>query len=194
MDGMGRWEPDAAGRLSQAALELYAERGYEQTTVLDIAERAGVTERTFFRHFADKREVLFDRSNALQEAVVAAIAAAPADLAPLDVVGEAMEQAGVFLDDRREYARTRAAAIVANPSLQERELLKMANLGAAAASALESRGVAAPTAALVAEVGVTVFKLGFERWVADAASPPLPECIRAALAALRALTAPTPAA
>src|SRR4051812_7375741 len=155
---MSRWEPDARGRLAQAAMELYAERGYEQTTVLDIAERAGVTERTFFRHFADKREVLFDRSNALQEAVVAAIAAAPADLAPLDIVGGAMERAGAFLDDRRAYARTRAAAIVANPSLQERELLKMATLGAAAASALESRGVPAPAAALAAELGITVFK------------------------------------
>jgi len=186
---VGRWEPGAAGRLAQAALELYAERGFEQTTVLDIAERAGVTERTFFRHFADKREVLFDRSNALQEAVVAAIAAAPAGRPPLEIVGAAMEQAGVFLDDRREYATMRAAAITTNPSLQERELLKMATLGSAVATALQARGVPSPAAAIAAEAGVAVFKLGFERWVTDPEAPDLPTCIREALAALRALTA-----
>ncbi|MFB2596435.1 TetR family transcriptional regulator [Herbiconiux sp. P17] len=191
---MGRWEPDAAGRLAQAALELYAERGFEQTTVLDIAERAGVTERTFFRHFADKREVLFDRSNALQEAVVAAIAAAPADLPPLEIVGSAMEQAGVFLDDRRDYAVKRSAAIAANPSLQERELLKMATLGAAVTAALQTRGVPAPSAAVAAEAGVAVFRLGFERWVTDPAAPPVATCIRDSLTALRALAAPPSAA
>lgn len=186
---MGRWEPDAAGRLAQAALALYVERGYEQTTVLDIAERAGVTERTFFRHFADKREVLFDRSNALQEAVVAAIAAAPDGLPPLEIVGEAMDRAGAFLDDRREYAQKRAAAIAANPSLQERELLKMATLGSAVAAALRARGVPSPSAAIAAEAGIAIFRLGFERWVSDATAPDLPACIRDALASLRALTA-----
>ncbi|WP_382309992.1 TetR/AcrR family transcriptional regulator [Herbiconiux sp. UC225_62] len=186
---MGRWEPGAAGRLAQAALELYAERGYEQTTVLDIAERAGVTERTFFRHFADKREVLFDRSNALQETVVAAVAAAPPDLPPLEVVGAAMERAGVFLEDRREFARKRAAAIAANPSLQERELFKMATLGSAVATALHARGVSSPAAAIAAEAGVAVFRLGFERWVSNDDAPDLPACIRDSLAALRALTA-----
>jgi AcrR family transcriptional regulator len=191
MDTVGRWEPDAAGRLAQAALELYAERGFEQTTVLDIAERAGVTERTFFRHFADKREVLFDRSNALQDAVVAAIAAAPPDLPPLEVVGAAMEQAGVFLDDRRDYAVQRSAAIAANPSLLERELLKMATLGTAVASALQERGVPPSAAALAAEAGITIFKLGFERWVSDPDAPALALCIRDSLVALRAVVTPS---
>ncbi|WP_092551861.1 TetR family transcriptional regulator [Herbiconiux ginsengi] len=190
---MGRWEPDAAGRLAQAALELYAERGFEQTTVLDIAERAGVTERTFFRHFADKREVLFDRSNTLQEGVVAAIAAAPADLPPLEVVGTAMEQAGVFLDDRRTYALQRSAAIAANPSLQERELLKMAHLAAAVTAALRARGVPAPAAGVAAQAGVAVFRLAFERWVFNPASVPFASCVRDTLAELRALAAPPPA-
>ena len=74
---MGRWEPNARGRLEQAAMELYLERGFDQTTVAEIAERAGLTERTFFRHFADKREVLFAGAGALQELLVSAVAGAP---------------------------------------------------------------------------------------------------------------------
>ncbi|WP_368499016.1 TetR/AcrR family transcriptional regulator [Herbiconiux sp. A18JL235] len=185
---MGRWEPDAGGRLARAALELFAERGFDDTTVLDIAQRAGVTERTYFRHFADKREVLFQGSTLLQDAVVAAITAAPADAAPIEVVGAGMQAAGEVLDDRRDYAQLRYAAIVAHPSLQERELLKMATLAAAVAAALRERGVPEPAAALLGETGVTVFKLGFERWIADPSAPGLPECIARALAELRSLT------
>ncbi|MFD9129671.1 TetR/AcrR family transcriptional regulator, partial [Kitasatospora sp. NPDC059571] len=84
---MGRWEPNARGRLAEAALGLYGERGYEQTTVAEIAERAGLTERTFFRHYADKREVLFDGSGVLQELFAAAVAGAPESAAPIDAVG-----------------------------------------------------------------------------------------------------------
>src|SRR3954447_2702260 len=113
---MGRWEPGARGRLARVALELYAERGFEQTTVEDIAERAGVTERTFFRHFVDKREVLFDGSLVLQQRLVDAIASAPAGLAPIDVVGHAFAEAAALLDGRREHARTRARVIAANPA------------------------------------------------------------------------------
>jgi AcrR family transcriptional regulator len=182
---MGRWEPDAKGRLMVAALELYTERGYEQTTVADIAQRAGVTERTFFRHFADKREVLFDGAGTLQETVVTAIADASA-LPVAQVVGAAMERAAAMMQERRDFARQRAAAIAANPSLQERELLKLAALGAAAAAALRDRGVPEPTATLAAEVGVTVFKVAFEQWIGD--QPDFPACIRATLEGLKALT------
>ncbi|MFC4047225.1 TetR/AcrR family transcriptional regulator [Dactylosporangium siamense] len=181
---MGRWEPDAKGRLMVAALELYTERGYEQTTVADIAQRAGVTERTFFRHFADKREVLFDGAGTLQETVVTAIATSAAQTA-IEMVGTAMERAAEMMQERRDFARQRAAAIAANPSLQERELLKLAVLGAAAASALRDRGVPEPAATLAAEVGVTVFKVAFERWIDD--QPDFPACIRATLEGLRAL-------
>ncbi len=186
---VGRWEPDAAGRLATAALELYAERGFDDTTVLDIAQRAGVTERTFFRHFADKREVLFQGSAQLQDAVVAAIASAPSGAPLIEVVGAGMRAAGEVLDDRRDYARLRYAAIVAHSSLQERELLKMSTLAGAVAGALRDRGVAEAAAALLGETGVAVFKLGFERWIADPSAPDLPDCIAQALTDLRTLTA-----
>ena len=91
---MGRWEPNARGRLEQAALELYGERGFEQTTVAEIAKRAGLTERTFFRHFADKREVLFWGAGALQELLVSTVADAPDSAAPIDAVAAALEAAG----------------------------------------------------------------------------------------------------
>src|SRR5262252_4794303 len=111
---MGRWEPNARGRLEQAAMELYVERGFEATTVAEIAQRAGLTERTFFRHFADKREVLFAGSEALEEALVGAVAAAPASVAPLDAVAAGLEAVGDVLPSSRESARQRQAVIAAN--------------------------------------------------------------------------------
>lgn len=185
---MARWEPGAHGRLTQAALELYAERGFEQTTALEVAERAGVTERTFFRYFADKREVLFDGSNALQDAVVTVIDAAPAAMKPIDVVGIAMEAAAPVLEDRRDFARQRAAVIAANPSLHERELLKLATLAGAVADALRRRGLADPTATLAAETGVTVFKIAFEQWILGESNGDFRQCIREAISQLRELT------
>ena len=185
---MGRWEPGARGRLARAALELYADGGFEQTTVADIAARAGVTERTFFRHFTDKREVLFDGAGALQQAVVDAIGAAPASVGPIDAVAGAFMAAAPLLEANRDFARRRADAIATNPSLQERELLKMVTLGAAAAAALRARGVAEPAAGLAAETGVTVFHLGFARWIADP-SGDLAGCIGDTLAAFKTLTA-----
>ena len=186
---MGRWEPDARGRLARVALELYAERGFEQTTVEDIAERAGVTERTFFRHFADKREVLFDGSAALQHGLVDAIASAPAGLAPIEVVARAFADVGALLEERRAFARRRSAVIAANPALQERELLKMASLGAAATAALRDRGVPPSDAALAAQAGVAVFSLAFELWIGGAPSDTLAATIENTFADLRAVTA-----
>ena len=162
---MGRWEPNARGRLEQAALELYVERGFEQTTVAEIAERAGLTERTFFRHFADKREVLFAGAGALQELLASAVAGAPDSAAPIDAVAAALEAAGALLQERREYARQRQAVIAANPELQERELIKLASLASALADALRRRGVTDPAASLTAEAGIAVFKIAFERWI-----------------------------
>src|SRR3954468_17838334 len=118
---MARWEPDSRGRLRTAALELYGQRGFEHTTVADIARRAGLTERTFFRHFADKREVLFAGSEALQEALVEAVAAAPASAGPVDAAAAGLEAAGALLPDAVR-ARQRQRIITANPELQEREL------------------------------------------------------------------------
>ncbi len=187
---MSRWPPDAHGRLIRAALDLYTERGYEQTTVVDIAQRAGVTERTFFRYFADKREVLFDGSHALEELLVATLRGLPTSTAPIDAVAAALEKAAILLDDRRDFARQRAAAISANPSLQERELLKLASLGAAATTALRRRGVPYAAASLAAEAGITVFKVAFERWIENDSSTDVAHCIRETFQELKALTAP----
>ncbi|MEC5148369.1 AcrR family transcriptional regulator [Cryobacterium psychrotolerans] len=184
---MGRWLPDAHGRLARAALELYSERGFEQTTALEIAERAGVTERTFFRYFADKREVLFQGSQELQRIILETIAETPEDVRPVDVVISAMNKVGGLVFDRAHSIR-RAAIIAANPALLERELLKFSTLSAAVAGALRERGVTEPSATLAAETGVTVFKIGFERWIAGTPSEDWAECIRDTVRQLRDVT------
>ena len=186
---MGRWEPNARGRLEQAALELYVERGFEQTTVAEIAQRAGLTERTFFRHFADKREVLFQGAASLQELLVNAVAGTPASSAPIDAIAAALAAAGAVLGERRESARQRQTVIAANPELRERELIKLASLASALANALRARGVSDPTASLAAEAGIAVFKIAFERWVDESNQRDLPPLIRESLNALRAVTA-----
>jgi AcrR family transcriptional regulator len=186
---MGRWEPNARGRLEQAALELYVERGFEQTTVAEIAERAGLTERTFFRYFADKREVLFAGAGTLRELMVGALAGAPESAAPIEAVAAALEAAGAVLGERREYSRQRQAVIAANPALQERELIKLASLATALAQALRQRGVTEPAASLTAEAGIAVFKIAFERWVGGTSQPDLPQLMRESLGELRAVTA-----
>ena len=186
---MGRWEPNARGRLEQAALDLYLERGFEQTTVAEIAGRAGLTERTFFRHFADKREVLFWGSGVLQEVLVGAVAGAPPSAAPIDAVAAALEAAGNLLEERRALARRRQAVIAANPSLQERELSKLATLASAMAGALRRRGVGEPAASLAAEAGVAVFRVAFERWIEDSGERDLPQVVRESLEELKAVTA-----
>src|SRR5207253_6195841 len=117
------WQPEARGRVEQAAFALYGERGYDHTTVAEIAERPGLTERTFFRHFADKREVLFAGSGALQELLETAVAGAPDSVAPLEAGAAALEAAGALLQERREYSRRRPAVINANATLQERKLI-----------------------------------------------------------------------
>jgi AcrR family transcriptional regulator len=186
---MSRWEPNARGRLEQAALDLYVERGFEQTTVAEIAERAGLTERTFFRHFADKREVLFAGAGTLQEFLVSAVADAPESAAPIEAVAAGLEAAGALLQERREYSRQRQAVITANTGLQERELIKLASLATALAVALRKRGVTDPAASLTAEAGIAVFKIAFERWVNATGRPDLPQLIRESLDDLRAVTA-----
>jgi AcrR family transcriptional regulator len=185
---MARWKPGSRGRLHEAAMELYATRGFENTTVAEIAKRAGLTERTFFRHFGDKREVLFAAAGALQEALVSTVANAPASLAPLDVVAAGLEAVGAELPDR-ETARQRQTIIAANPELRERELIKSASLSAALAEALRARGLRDPAAALTAEVGIAVFRVASERWIDDTNDRAFPELIRESLDELEALSA-----
>ncbi|MFS7875986.1 TetR/AcrR family transcriptional regulator [Streptomyces asiaticus] len=186
---MGRWEPNARGRLAKAALELYGELGYEQTTVAEIAKRAGLTERTFFRHYADKREVLFDGSGALQELFATAVAEAPQSVAPIDAMMAGLEAVSTVFEGRREHARQRQAVIVANAELQERELIKLASMSTALADALRRRGVEEPAASLTAEVGVAVFKVGFTRWLTAPDEREMSQLMRESLAGLKAVTA-----
>jgi AcrR family transcriptional regulator len=184
-----RWEPNGRGRLEQAALALYGERGFENTTVAEIAGRAGLTERTFFRHFADKREVLFAGAGVLRELLVDSVARAADSVAPIDAVGAALEAAGALLEQRREYARQRQAIIAANAELRERELIKLASLASAIADTLRRRGVTDPAASLTAEAGIAVFRIAFERWVDETNQRDLPELIRDSLDELKAVAA-----
>lgn len=170
-------------------MELYVERGFEQTTVAEIAKRAGLTERTFFRHFADKREVLFWGAATLQEHLVNAVASTPDSAAPIDAIAAAIEVAGVLLQERREGARQRQAIISANPELQERELIKLASLASALAGALRQRGVSEPAASLTAEAGIAVFKIAFGLWIDGDSERDLPRLIRESLDELKAVTA-----
>jgi AcrR family transcriptional regulator len=186
---MVRWKPDASGRLQQAALELYGERGFEQTTVAEIAKRAGLTERTFFRHFADKREVLFWGASALQELMVDAVAGAPDSAAPIDAVTAALDAAGTIFEQRRDGSRRRQAIIAANPELHERELIKLATLAGALADALRRRGVREPAATLTAEAGIAVFRVAFERWIDERNRRGFSQLVRQSLDELRAVTA-----
>jgi AcrR family transcriptional regulator len=188
---MARWKPDARGRLVQAALALYGEHGYENTTVAEIAQRAGLTERTFFRHFADKREVLFDGGNALQALIVSVVADAPDSLAPIDAAAAGLEAAGeqFFVHDRRDFSRQRQAVIASSPELQERELTKLAGLSTAIADALRRRGVDDPAATLTAEVAIAVFRTAFERWIDETNRRDFPQLVRESLDQLKALTA-----
>ncbi len=162
---MGRWEPNAPGRLTVAALDLYVERGYEQTTVAEIAARAGVTERTFFRHFADKREVLFDSPSGLVELLIEETAAAPVDASPLEAIQFALEAAAErFFEKRGEFARKRQRVLAANPPLAERELMKLTAFATAMAGALRDRGVPAMAAQMAAEAGMVALRVAFTRW------------------------------
>jgi AcrR family transcriptional regulator len=188
---MSRWQPNARGRLEQAALELYRERGFDQTTVTEIAERAGLTERTFFRYFADKREVLFWGQDRLRELYVRTIEAAPDAAAPIDMVAAALEAAVPVFHERRELARQRQAVVAANPGLQERELIKAASLAAAMADALRGRGVPEPAASLAANAGLVAFKEAFARWVSAPDEHDLSRLIREALDQLKSITAGT---
>jgi len=185
---MVRWEPGAQERLQEAALDLYAARGFDQTTAADIAQSVGLTERTFFRYFADKREVLFAGQEHFQQVFLDGVAAAPEDATPLQVVAFALQAAAAFFpDERRGHSRLRYSIISLNPGLQERELLKMATLADAIAGALQARGVGEPEAVLAAETGLTVFTVSYRRWMAPDEGRPLAEVEAATFGDLRAL-------
>jgi AcrR family transcriptional regulator len=180
-DTMGRWEPDAPGRLQRAAMELFGERGYEQTTVAEIAARAGVTERTFFRHFADKREVFFHGTKEFEQLWAASADAAPEEATPIDAALAALDAATGLLGGRRELAGWRQSILEANPELGERELAKLARVRHNLTAALHRRGADDAAAALIAGVTLAVFHVAFERWVHGEDDRELPVVARDAL-------------
>ena len=163
---MARWAPGARERLVVAAVELFAEQGYDATTVTEIAERAGVTKSTFFRHFPDKRELLSAGQEMLSRLLAEGIAAAPPAASPLTAIASGLQRAGeAFGPMSREIGPQMRAAISSSTELQEREALKRIGLSVAMSSALVERGVAEPVAHLAAEMGVLAFKQGYAAWV-----------------------------
>ncbi len=184
---MGRWEPDAKSRLEGAALELYGDGGFEQTTVAEIAKRAGLTERTFFRYFSDKREVLFAGADRLKALLVNQVTEAPGSATPIEAVGSALQVAALLLQENREFAQRRQNAITTNAELLERELIKLASLASALTDALRRRGVKEPAAPLAAEAGIAVFRVAFERWICETDQRSLRLIIRESLDELKSV-------
>lgn len=184
---MPRWEPDATGRLAKAALILFDQQGYDETTVAEIAARAGLTKRTFFRYFSDKREVLFGGSDELERLWVAAVVEAPDDAGPLAAVEAGLDAVAEMFAERHSFAQIRARVVLANPELRERELIKLERLASAVAAALEQRELSASAASLAAQTGVRVFQVAFARWVAEDDPVPLGRLIHESLNELRGL-------
>ena len=162
-------EDDVRSRLQRSALELFAERGYDRTTATEIAARAGVTERTFFRYFPDKREVLFGGEAILRAALTVSIAGAPDGMGPLDMLFRAFRSVVELLEANRPFSKPRQAVIAATPALAERELAKVALLSEALAAALMARGVGAVQATLAARTGMAAFAQATLAWLDDPA-------------------------
>jgi AcrR family transcriptional regulator len=187
---MARWEPNARERLERAALALFTEHGFDATTVAEIADRAGLTKSTFFRHFGDKREVLFGGQDMLVQLFSEAIRTAPASATTADCLAAALEAAAVaFTPERHDLAPQRRVVIAANSELQERELLKRARLASAMSEALRARGADEVTARLAAEVGVLAFSTAYARWAAPENLVPFSEIANEALRELQASAA-----
>jgi AcrR family transcriptional regulator len=166
---MTRWAPDARGRLERAAVELFGEQGFAATTVPQIAERAGLTTRTFFRHFADKREVLF-AGDEIPEAAAGLMRLAPAGLSPLAVAADRLRiVAETTFEGQRSDVRRVRAIIESDDALRERDLRKRADMAGAVRRGFEARGEDAVTAAVAADLVVSVLHVALERWLDDPA-------------------------
>ena len=187
---MGRWQPGARERLEQAALDLFLEQGFTETTVPQITARAGLTTRTFFRHFADKREVLFAGEELVPERVARLMAEAPPSLGPLELITEGLAPAAAEIFEGRslDYLLRRRAAIDAEPALHERELRKFSLMSEAMEQGFRGRGVDHLTAQLAAEIAVTTFRIAVTRWLNQHGEPDLPATINQTLTAMRHLT------
>ncbi|MBY8886984.1 TetR/AcrR family transcriptional regulator [Streptomyces sp. PTM05] len=190
---MARWEPDAADRLQVAALELFAEKGFERVTIEEISRRAGLTKRSFFNHFTDKREALFGSGPELQKQIVMReITAQDEGLPPLKVVVRALQAvADEMFQDRRDAVARRARIILATPELQERELQKRETLTGIVASALQQRGLDAATALITARAGMLVQQTAMQEWIHDSGTTPLRQVLADTLQSLHAVVANT---
>ncbi|MGP4088129.1 MULTISPECIES: TetR/AcrR family transcriptional regulator [Streptomyces] len=188
---MARWDPGAEERLKRAALELYLERGYDNVTVTHIAERAGLTRRSYFRYFPDKREVLFAGSERLPPALTKAVLAADPDAAPLAAVLDALAQVGAQLVEQVDGATERRAVIDASPELQERERTKAVAITEAIRDALKQRQVKAETAELVAQLATVVFQNAFRHWIDGKGQASFGSCLYTVTDELRATLAVT---
>jgi len=187
---MSRWQPNARDRLERAAVELFIEQGFAETTVPQITARAGLTTRTFFRHFADKREVLFARDEELPALVARLAADAPASLSPMMLIAYALETvAATRLEGQRAYLRTRHAVIQADEGLRERELRKLSALSDAISQGFRDRGVGELTSILAAQLAVTVFSVTISRWLDQDGEQPLSDLVHDTLRALRSVAA-----
>jgi AcrR family transcriptional regulator len=187
---VSRWAPDARERLEAAALDLFVENGYEETTVAQIADRAGLNRATFFRHFADKREVLFGGEDLLAGLFADAISAAPPDATLTECLRAAFVAAGVAMTpQQRAKAAKRVLVVAAHSELQERGLLKHARMARSVSAALRMRGADELTARLGAEVGMLAFTVAVERWMRAGDDEPFPLHAAAALGELRARAA-----
>lgn len=186
---MVRWRPGARERLQAAALELFATRGFEQTTAVEIAQAVGMSERSFFRLFNDKREVLFYGQEQFLQAFLDGVNAARPDASPLEVIVSALNAVAAFFpDERRSYSRIRQAVIDQNAALQEREQHKLAGLATTVAAALRARGVGEPVATLAAQSGATVFGIAFSMWIRDDETRSLAAIVSDVVAELLSLT------
>ena len=186
MVAMPRWDPCAEDRLREAALELFLEHGYENVTVAEITERAGLTRRSFSRYFTDKRDVLFAGSEQLPVALADSVRHAEETLSPFEAVLTALVDVAGGLADQAPLAAQRRAVVRASPELQERGRTKFAAATQAVADALRDRGTAESQATLLAEVGVALFRTAFERWTDQPDNVGLPARIREAAAELAA--------
>ncbi|MDR1426278.1 MAG: TetR family transcriptional regulator [Bifidobacteriaceae bacterium] len=186
---MPRWDPDARERLIAAALQLFAERGYDHTTVSEVAERAGLAKSTFFRYFPDKRDALTAGQETLSRLLVEGIAQAPDGATPLAAIGGGLTLAASAMTPfTHELGPGLLAVIAANVELQERDALKHVGMTAAMAGALRQRGVGEPAATLAAELGGLAFKEAYATWI-GADGLDLGELARAALDRLHAAAA-----
>jgi AcrR family transcriptional regulator len=187
---MSRWEPNARDRLERAAVELFIDQGFAETTVPQITARAGLTTRTFFRHFADKRAVLFAGDEELPALVAQLVAEAPASLSPMMLIAYALETvAATRFEGQRAYLRTRRAVIQGDEGLRERELRRLSALSDAISRGFRDRGFDELTSILAAQLAVTVFSVTISRWLDQDGAQPLSALVHDTLRALRSVTA-----